>query len=218
MKGADVQMVALLGVLALGGVVAYREFDQRRDVRATTGAAVGQIGTSTGATGGGSLGGLLPAGSTAPVGGSAGDLAAILAEQQRQAQAQADALLRQQRIDTLRRDLARIQNEIDVQVVRAQSIKSRPVDAGFAQDVRERVWNECKSKHVLFPTTQCLNAGTREKAEAAVQPAWDAKIALELQPIQAELSRLNSDQLATVDNLRQLGVAVPAAQMKKVTL
>lgn len=206
----NLQTAALVGVLALGGVLVWREFDKRHETAAANGAAGAQLpGASTQAPGG-LLTGTLPAGTTAPSGGVAGQLDELRRQQ--------EAAAKTAQIDTLRRDLARIHNDIDVLVVQAQSIKTAPVDPTFAQSVRERVWAECKEQHKLFPTTQCLQAGTREKAEAAIAPAWQQRQQAQLAPIQAQLSRLNAEQQATVANLAQLGYVVPLAQTKQVTV
>lgn len=127
------------------------------------------------------------------------------------------AVQRQNQIDTLRRDLARVWNDIDVQLVQARTIKSEPVPPAFSSAVIDKVWADCKAQHKLFPTTQCLQAGTDEKAKAAVGPAWEADKARRLEPIQAQLSRLNAEQLALIQNLGALGYQVPAGQQRSVT-
>ncbi|MEF2280391.1 hypothetical protein V3W47_19020 [Deinococcus sp. YIM 134068] len=203
----QVRDVALLGAVALGGLLAWREWDKVQDAQSGTAAASGQLAQQP--TASGILPGiaqLLPTGSTAaPASGAAtvADLAAVN---------------KQNQIDTLRRDLARINNDIDVLVVQASTIKAKTPTPEFRKAVIDDVWAQCKAQHRVFPTTQCIQAGTAEKAEAAVAPRWAERIALELQPVQAQLSRLGAEQASTVRNLAALGYTVPTTDLKKASV
>lgn len=217
------QGAALLAVLALGGVLVWRELDERADERRGNAAAGGQL---TGAPVSGQpyvpgvlpgMGNLLPVGTTAPRPSAPATVADLAALQRAEAE-RAAALQRQNQIDTLRRDLARVWNDIDVQVVQANAVKNRVVDAGFRSAVITDVWQTCEARHTFFPTTQCKREGTEQKAEAAVASRWAERIALELQPIQAQLSRLNAEQLALINNLRALGYQVPQVDIKKASV
>lgn len=207
----NLQTGALLGVLALGGVLAWLEYDKKQEAAAANGAAGAQLpGASTQAPGG-LLGGTLPPGMSAPGGGLAGQLDELRRQQ--------EAAQRQGQIDTLRRDLARIHNDIDVLVVQAQSIKAQTPDPALVQSVTDRVWDTCRNSGAwLTQAARCHNGNMQPAAQQAVATEWQQRIAAQLAPIQAQLSRLNAEQQQTVVNLGQLGYVVPLAQTKQVTV
>lgn len=196
-KGNDMTAALLLVGLLGAGVVAWKIHEDRNDTHAGNVAAGQAQPAPTGATG-------------APL---------TQADLTRAADEQRAALIRQQRVDQLRRDLARIQNDMDVQVVQANTIKARDVDPAFARSVTDRVWAECRNGGAwISRAVRCNDRNVPPLAAETVRREWAARIALELQPVQAQLSRLNAEQLATVDNLRALGVTLQAAEVKKVTI
>lgn len=198
---------ALLTVGLLGaGVAAFKVYQDRNDTHAGN-VAAGQAQAPTGSS---------PATGGSPWAGSGVPSTADLIRQQQEQQA---AMIRQQQITQLRRDLARVQNDMDVQVTLANSIKNRAVDPAFRSTVTDRVWADCRNSGAwLTQAARCNNGNMTPKADAAVRDEWAARLALELQPVQAQLSRLNAEQLAIVDNLRGLGVTLQAAEVKKVNL
>ena len=210
---------ALVGAVGLIGTLVLADVLLKREQQSGNAAASQQLSQPTSTSSNPLLTGVLPTGTTAPAATSATDTAALIAEAQRQAQAAAAATLRQQQVDTLRRDLARIQNDIDVQVVQANAMKNRQPDSAFIQGISDRLWAECRNSGAwVSQAFRCNNANMDGKVQATVKSEWAAQQTALLQPIQAQLSRLNSEQLGTIDNLRALGVAVQAAEIKQVNV
>lgn len=212
---SNAQTVAAVAVLALVGVVAWREVDKHVEAAKST-AAVGNASAGlSSAAPGGLLTGVLAPGSTATPTGQG----VSLADWQRSQQEQSAALLKAQRVDTLRRDLADVFNEIDRQVLAANVIKGRAVDPAFSASISGREWASCRSSGPWLTQAQRCNDGNMgPRIDAAIKAEWAAKTADDLKPIQARLSELNAKQNALVENLRQLGYNVPAAQTKQVNV
>ncbi|MFB9994493.1 hypothetical protein ACFFLM_21280 [Deinococcus oregonensis] len=206
---------ALLAALGLAGVLGWREWDKVQNAKRGHAAAGGQL---TGQPGAGqpSTGGALNTGALLPVGSTSTptNLPNLAAVQQAEAERQA-AVQRQANIDTLRRDLARIWNDMDVQIVQADSIKRTPVDPAFQRGISDRVWAQCRSSGPFISQAYRCNDGNMPVEVARVTKIeWAERLKLLLQPVQAQLSRLNADQLSTIDNLRALGYSVPQTQQK----
>lgn len=188
--GLAVGVVAILGA-AVGGYLLLRP----------------HAGTGTTSVAGGSSGLIVGNGVSATVGSGGTGWSvqqALTAQQQQEA-----AWRRTDAINTLKRDLATCQNEIKLLTDQLNVIDHTPLDQILVASISEQQWAICRNSGPwLTQAARCTNSGMQPVVDAAVKTAWDARLADQRRPLLTRLSALNSQQLSTIANLRELGVPV----------